>query len=151
MSNLITRMEVPLTPHAVEKGYGVFVDFPPQYDQYNRQKILTDLEAALAMIFRSFYGDYKLLPQIDGLFIDITRYKHVLDSDATIMYINQRVNDAISNVLEDMNPSIEILYDRITHMVRYVITLYGDTEVIVDNATDNLNATIEINKKKFYE
>ena len=67
------------------------------------------------------------------------------------MYINQRVNDAISNVLEDMNPSIEILYDRITHMVRYVITLYGDTEVIVDNATDNLNATIEINKKKFYE
>lgn len=151
MSNLITRMEVPLTPQAVEKGYGVFVDFPPQYDQYNRQKILTDLEAALAMIFRSFYGDYKLLPQIDGLFIDITRYKHVLDSGATIMYINQRVNDAISNVLEDMNPSIEILYDRITHMVRYVITLYGDTEVIVDNATDNLNATIEINKKKFYE
>lgn len=151
---MANEMDTPITKRVVvidTEKYGVFLDYPPIYDEYNEQKIIKGVEAAVSMIFRSFYGDHRLLPQIEGLFIDITRYKHALDSEYTKMYLNTKVNQALSSVLSGMQPEITIDYDGRTQKMTYNIILLGELEIKVDNGENALNAEIEINKKKFYE
>ena len=134
-----------------DNPYNIYIDYPPQFDEYRMQKILVDVQAAITFIFRSFYGDYRLLPQIQGLFVDIQRYKHILDSDLNRTKINTMVNAALSDMLKDMSPTIDIGYDPNTSKMTYSITLRSDVKISVDNAESPLYAEIKLNNKKFYD
>lgn len=149
--SILNELQRPITKVYDSDNYGIYVDFPLDYDIYNRQKILTGLKAAIPFIFNSFYGDYRLLPQVQGLYIDILRYKNILDSEVVIQKVKNRVNTALQGVLTDLNPSIDIEFDAINQKMVYQIHLEGNVTLEVENAEDLLNAEITINKKKFYE
>ena len=149
--SIIKELMLPVTEVLETDNYGIYVDFPPMYNDYNRQMILTDINCAISMIFRSFYGSYTSLPQIEGLFIDIVRYKHILDTDLAKMNLNQIVNEALSEVLEGLIPNITTGYDPITGKMQYHITLQGKVSFEVNDAENPLIANIRLNEKKFYE
>lgn len=148
----ITKMNIPITridPN--DNKWGVYIDYPLQFDEYSRQKILLGIEAAIAMTFRSFYGDRRLLPRVQGLFIDIQRYKHILANEYNRMRLNTIVNQALDGILSGLNPSIQVYFDEITQTMSYDITLDKDVEISVTNAETPLVAEITINTKRFYE
>ena len=150
--DIIKDLEMPVTHIDPDKNpYGVFVDRPLMFDEYNRQKIFLGTNAAVEFIFRSFYGDFRLLPRIQGLFIDIARFKHSLGSEYNKMRINSRVNESIGTMLTDLNPNIVVDYDEVTQQMNYTITMENGFQVINDDADSPKNAEFKINTKKFYE
>lgn len=149
--SVLNEINVPITTEDNLEKYGIYVDFPPVYDKYRRQKILVEIEAAVEFILRAFYGDYRLLPQVEGMFIDIRRYKHILNQPGTSTRLATMVENSLGAVLEDLTPSINVEYDESHEMMIYHITIYGNTELSVTDGLDLRNAEISINKKKFYE
>lgn len=150
--DIIKELEMPVTHIDPEKNpYGIYVDKPVVFDEYNRQKVITGTSAAVNFIFRSFYGDFRLLPRIQGLFIDVNRYKHTLDSEYNKMRINSKVNEAIGTMLIDLNPQINIDFNPVLQQMNYSITMENGFEIINDDASSPKNAEFKINTKKFYE
>ncbi len=149
--SVLKDIDVPITTKDNLEKYGIYVDFPPVFDKYKRQRILVEIEAAVEFILRAFYGDYRLLPQVEGMFIDIRRYKHILNQPGTNTRLATMVENSLGAVLEDLTPSIDVQYDESHEMMIYNITIYGDTELTVNDGLDLSNAEISINKKKFYE
>lgn len=150
--SVLSELSVPV--HEIDPDnntYGIYIDKPTMFDEYGKQKTLTGIETAINFIFRSFYGDHRLLPRIQGLFIDVHRWKHVLDSEYNKMRINAAVNEAISAMLKDLTPIININYDPISQTMTYDITLNGEINMQVRDADDLNSAIIKINTKKFYE
>jgi hypothetical protein len=154
MSTKTVLKELPIPIHDIDpenNTYGIYIDKPAMFDEYGKQKVLTGIEAAINFIFRSFYGDHRLIPRVQGLFIDVMRWKHVLGSEYNKMRINTAVNEALSAMLKDLTPVINIEFDPITQTMNYNITLNGEINMDVRNADDLNSAIIKINTKKFYE
>lgn len=150
--DIIKELEMPVTHIDPDKNpYGMYVDRPLEFDEYNRQKMLLGTTAAVEFIFRSFYGDFRLLPRIQGLFIDVNRYKHALNSEYNKMRINSKVNEAIGNMLSDLNPDIVVDFDNVLQQMNYTIIMENGFQIVNENAESPKNAEFKINTKKFYE
>lgn len=154
MSTMSILNELKMPVHEIDPDnntYGIYIDKPALFDEYSKQKTLLGIEAAINFIFRSFYGDHRLLPRVQGLFIDVHRFKHTLDSEYNKMRINSIVNEAISAMLKDLTPTINIEYDSINQMMSYNITLQGEINLEVKNGENPNTAVLKINTKKFYD
>ena len=88
--------------------YEYYIDYPPTYNEYGKQLIERDIDNALSCIFRSFYGSRTLLPEVPGLFIDIERYSHILDSLENRMELNTLVNQVVQKICGEMNPEVNV-------------------------------------------
>lgn len=151
-ADVIKQLEMPTTHIDVDNNpYGKYVDRPLEYDEYNRQRIVVGNEAAVNFIFRSFYGDFRLLPRIQGLFIDVVRYKHTLGSEYNKMRINTRVNESLGTVLEDLSPQIVVDFNPAEEKMTYSISMENGLEIENKDGESPMNAEIKINTKKFYE
>ena len=131
--------------------YKVVIDYPPAYNEYGKQLLERDLDNAIRVIFRSFYGSSTLIPEVPGMFLDIVRYTHVLDDPITRSNINTKVNAVIADIVPETSPSVEIDYNPIDHRMTYHISIRGETILRVDSAGDPDKATITWSDKKFYE
>ena len=49
--SILNELQKPITKVLDTDNFGIYVDFPLDYDIYNRQKILTGLKAAIPFIF----------------------------------------------------------------------------------------------------
>lgn len=131
--------------------YKLVIDYPPAYNEYGKQLLERDLDNAIRVIFRSFYGSSTLIPEVPGMFLDIVRYTHVLDDPITRSNINTKVNAVIAEIVPETSPSVEIEYNPIDHKMTYHISIRGETILRVDSAGDPDKATITWSDKKFYE
>ncbi len=152
MKSEISKLEDTTVNFTIDKNpYGMYLDFPLAFDEYGRQKAETNADACISFILRAMYGDRKLLPQIQGTMLDITRFKHQLDTDYTKDLLQTRLNESIGAVMHEMAPEIELDYDPLTQHMSYNITVNGQRKARVTKAENIFDAEIEINTKKFYE
>lgn len=133
------------------EGYGKYIDYVPEYNIYNRQKVEKYVDAAIQYTLRSIYCRESLLPQVPDLFIDLERYKHALDSYDVLLHIKTHVETALSAILREYNPEIKMEYNTDTASLLYEINFKGEGVVQLVNGQSLLRASIKINKKKFYE
>ena len=133
------------------EGYGQYIDYVPEYNIYNKQKVETYVDAAIQYALRSIYCRESLLPQVPNLFIDLERFKHALDSYDVLLHIKNHVEIALSSILKEYNPEISMEYNTDTNMLLYEIDFKGEGTVQIVNGQSLLRASIKINKKKFYE
>lgn len=131
--------------------YGIFYDYVPDYNIYTRQKIESGLEAAIMYTLRSIYSKRTLLPQVPGLFLDMERWRHKLDSDESLMAIKKEFESNLSGIMGQYNPAIEFDYNKATGLLKYTVTYSGHGSVQVYNGETLLKANIKINKKKFFD
>lgn len=131
--------------------YEHYIDYPPAYNEYGKQLVERDMDNALSCIFRSFYGSRTLLPEVPGLFLDIERYTHVLDSLDNRIAINTDVNTVVDRICRELNPSISVSYDEATQKMSYDINMKGHFLLSVENGNTYEEATIAKMEKRFYE
>ena len=132
------------------ESYSFYVDYPPAYNEYNKQLVERDLDNAISCIFRSFYGSRTLIPEVPGIFVDIERYTHILDTLSNRLTINTLINDVIWRICGKMNPNVDVEYDRLQQKLSYSISMQGEFLLKVEQA-DQLESAEIINGKKFYE
>ncbi len=132
------------------ESYSFYVDYPPAYNEYNKQLVERDLDNAISCIFRSFYGSRTLIPEVPGIFVDIERYTHILDTLSNRLAINTLINDVIWRICGKMNPNVDVEYDRLQQKLSYSISMQGEFLLKVEQA-DQLESAEIINGKKFYE
>mgnify|MGYP001243280742 CR=1 FL=1 len=131
--------------------YEFYVDYPPTYNEYGKQLVERDLDNALSCIFRSIYGSRTLLPEVPGLFIDIERYTHILDTIDNRLAVNTIVNDTIFRICGELNPEVTVEYDTISQMLTYNISMRGKFLLKVEQADSLDTAEITTMTKKFYD
>lgn len=132
----------------------LYIDFPPTYDQYRKQKVEHTISAAINVILRLFYGHTNTLPSIPNLFIDIEKYKHMLDSDGSIYHFRKICTESIKACLSKLDPTIDIEVDKVEQSINIDIILYYDSIEYgfkLTNAQDRELLKIEYNKKPFYK
>ena len=132
------------------ESYSFYVDYPPAYNEYNKQLVERDLDNAISCIFRSFYGSRTLIPEVPGIFVDIERYTHILDTLSNRLTINTLINDVIWRICGKMNPNVDVEYVRLQQKLSYSISMQGEFLLKVEQA-DQLESAEIINGKKFYE
>ena len=131
--------------------YNLVIDYPPAYNEYGKQLLERDLDNAIRVIFRSFYGSSTLIPEVPGMFLDIVRYVHVLDDPITRSNINNRVNAVIAEIVPEASPSVEIDYNPVDQKMTYRISIRGETILRVDSAGGPDKSMITWSDKKVYE
>ena len=132
------------------KQYKHYIDFLPARDIYNRQKVIKLMDACLNFSLTSIYSRRELLPQLQGMFIEIERFRHSLDSIEILQFIKTEVEKNLSSLLLDYTPTIELSYDAETGILDYTINFYGEGEITVSNGSTLHTASFNINKKKFH-
>lgn len=131
--------------------YEFFIDYPPSYNEYGKQLIERDLDNALSCIFRSFYGSRSLLPEVPGIFVDIERYTHVLETIENRLEINATINSIINKICGELAPQISVEYDYNTQKLTYNISMRGEFLLKVEQGGTLDTATMIEMNKKFYD
>ena len=131
--------------------YEHYVDYPPSYNEYGKQLVERDLDAALSSIFRSFYGARTLLPEVPGLFVDIERYIHILTTLDNRMEMNSIVNEVIQKICGDLRPEVSVSYDEANKSLTYDIAMEGNFILKVEAGNTYDEAIVRRMDKKFYE
>ena len=131
--------------------YKFYIDYPPSYNEYGKQLIERDLDAALSSIFRSMYGARTLIPEVPGLFIDIERYTHILSTLDNRMELNAIVNETIGRICGDLRPEVSVSYDEANRSLTYDIKMEGEFLLKVEAADTYDSATVTMMNKRFYE
>lgn len=140
-----------LTKTKDNEVYEFYIDYPPGYNEYGKQLIERDLDNALSCIFRSFYGSRTLLPEVPGLFIDIERYTHILDTIANRLDVNSQVNAIVNRICGKLMPEVSVEYDSVTQKLTYNIGMQGEFLLKVEQGGDLDTAEVVTMNKKFYE
>lgn len=133
------------------KEYGHYIDFVPSRDIYNNQKVIKLMDAALSFALTSMYSRRELLPQLEGMFVEVERFRHSLDSIAILQHIKSTVEENLNSIMIDYTPTLELTYDRDTGRLDYTIQFYGKGELKVTNGATLTTASFKINNKKFYD
>lgn len=138
-------------PTLENEDYEFYIDYPPAYNEYNKQLVERDLDNAVSCIFRSFYGSRTLIPEVPGIFVDIERYTHILDTLNNRLAINTLINDVVWKICGKMNPNIEVEYDRLQQKMSYNISMQGKFLLKVEQAEQLESAELNLSGKRFYE
>lgn len=144
-------LEEKAKPTLENENFLFYIDYPPTYNEYNKQLVERDLDNALSCIFRSFYGARTLLPEVPGLFVDIERYTHIIDTLSNRLAINAEINAIVWRICGDLSPQVNVEYNRLTQQMTYWISMRGNFLLKVDQANNLETAEILYNGKKFYE
>ena len=131
--------------------YEHYVDYPPSYNEYGKQLVERDLDAALSSIFRSFYGARTLLPEVPGLFVDIERYVHILTTLDNRLEMNSIVIEVIQRICGELRPEVSVSYDEANKMLTYDIAMEGNFILKVEAGNTYDEAIVRRMDKKFYE
>ena len=131
--------------------FDMYTDYLPARDEYNKHLIEREVTSAIAYALRSIYSIYSLLPQLRGLFLDIERFRHSMDSVEVLLHIKNQVESNLNSILGEYIPSIELSYDKDDGILNYTVQFYGHGEVKIYNGATLLTAVLKYNGKRFYD
>lgn len=132
-------------------GQVIYIEYTLDVDKNNQQEVLFNTRAGLKYIAMTLYPRHTLLPQIPDLFIDLDRYRHTIDSDANMMMIQGVVSEHLNAYLYEVNPEIEINYNRLKQQMAMNVTISSDTVLQLNAVEDRSKVQYKINNKKFTE
>lgn len=128
-------------------------DYLPTYDSFGKQKQTDTVETAIRMILRLMYTKKNTIASVPDLWIDITRFKHMLDDDNSIQALEMLCSNRISSILADLRPVVNVHVNRQTNICDISVTLMVETELVTvkfNNVYDPALMSVEIDKKNFY-
>ena len=129
----------------------VYIEYTLDVDKNNQQEVLFNTRAGLKYIAMTLYPRHTLLPQIPDLFVDLDRYRHTIDSDANMLMIDGVVSEHLNAYLYEVNPVIDINYNRLKQQMAMNVTISSDTILNLNAVEDRNKVQYRINNKKFTE
>ena len=129
----------------------VYIEYTLDVDKNNQQEVLFNNRADLKYIAMTLYPRHTLLPQIPDLFVDLDRYRHTIDSDANMLMIDGVVSEHLNAYLYEVNPVIDINYNRLKQQMAMNVTISSDTVLNLNAVEDRNKVQYRINNKKFTE
>lgn len=137
-----------------EKKPPVLRDFPLSYNSFNKQKIDVNIEAIVNAVLRTLYTRANVLPSLPNLYVDIERFKHMMDDSMTVAGFQRRMQHSIKDVLPpECHPIITIETDSLSKTITLNLSVEVDNYQYVINMEhieDPYMIDISFNKKKFY-
>lgn len=128
-------------------------DYPPRYNKLGEQYFSNTLETAKDKILRMLYTKINTISSVPNIWIDIERYKHMLDNEISIRVLENSVKEKITRGLAELNPYVELYVDKEKQAceIWVVLEIYKKkVKMKISNAQDPRLFQIEIDRKRFY-
>lgn len=140
----------------LEKKYTMVYqkDYPLEFDEFNKQKVLKNIDAAIPMIMRLLHCKVNTLPSLPDLFLDIERYKHVLMSTVDQLAVDRDIKQKLNKCFNEFQPEVVSVIDRFKQKVDITITLHDEYSMVKISVLDSQSRDdmkIYIDKKAFYK
>lgn len=135
-----------------DRNYEIlYMEYTLSKDKYGKQQVLYNTDAGISFISSCLYSDRGLLPMVPGLFVDLDKKKHMIDSDANLALLTQEITEKISTYIQDLSPDVTITYDRLKQMFSISIVIQSGTKITLAAAENSNTVQLKVNNKKFNE